>query len=83
MHIDSQCRLCSRLIRDALKRQGVGIANVKARLELHYGSRQSFSIREVVPGRCNGPCVLPLEIDNRPSNDHAEPLYAASSSDRG
>jgi two-component system, LytTR family, sensor kinase len=68
---------------EALKRQGVGIANVKARLELHYGSRQSFSIREVVPGDVTALCVLPLEIDKRPSSDHAEPLYAASSSDRG
>ena len=68
---------------DALKRQGVGIANVKARLELHYGSRQSFSIREVAPGDVTALCVLPLEIDKRPSSDHAEPLYAASSSDRG
>jgi two-component system LytT family sensor kinase len=68
---------------DALKREGVGIANVKARLELHYGSRQSFSIREVVPGDVTALCVLPLEIDKRPSSDHAEPLYAASSSDRG
>jgi two-component system, LytTR family, sensor kinase len=68
---------------DTLKRQGVGIANVKARLELHYGSRQSFSIQEVVPGDVTALCVLPLEIDKRPSSDHAEPLYAASSSDRG
>jgi two-component system, LytTR family, sensor kinase len=68
---------------DALERQGVGIANVKARLELHYGSRQSFSIREVVPGDVTALCVLPLEIDKRPNSDHAEPLYAASSSDRG
>jgi LytS/YehU family sensor histidine kinase len=68
---------------DTLKRQGVGITNVKARLELHYGSRQSFSIREVVPGDVTALCVLPLEIDKRPSSDHAEPLYAASGSDRG
>jgi two-component system LytT family sensor kinase len=68
---------------DAPGKQGVGIANVKARLELHYGSRQSFSIREVVPGDVTALCVLPLEIDKRPSSDHAEPLYAASSSDRG
>jgi two-component system, LytTR family, sensor kinase len=68
---------------DALKREGVGIANVKARLELQYGSRQSFSIREVAPGDVTVLCVLPLEIDKSPSSDHAEPLYAASSSDRG
>jgi sensor histidine kinase YesM len=68
---------------ETLKREGVGIANVRARLELHYGSRQSFSIQETAPGDVTALCVLPLEIDKRPSNDHAEPLYAASSSDRG
>jgi two-component system, LytTR family, sensor kinase len=68
---------------DAPKRAGVGIANVKARLELHYGSRQSFSLREMVPGDVTAILLLPREIDKRPSNDHAEPLYAASSSDRG
>jgi two-component system, LytTR family, sensor kinase len=65
------------------KRPGVGIANVKARLQLHYGSRQSFTMREMVPGDVTAVILLPLEIDKRPSNDHAEPLYAASSSDRG
>jgi len=68
---------------DTLKRQGVGIANVKTRLELHYGNQQSFSIKEVVPGDVTALCVLPLEIAKRPSSDHGEPLYAASSSDRG
>jgi two-component system, LytTR family, sensor kinase len=68
---------------DSLKRQGVGIANVKARLELHYGNQQSFSIKEVTPGDVTALCVLPLEIDKRPSSDHGEPLYAASGSDRG
>jgi two-component system, LytTR family, sensor kinase len=67
----------------APKGQGVGIANVKARLELHYGSRQSFSIREMVPGDVTAIFLLPLEIAKSPSNDHAEHLYAASSSDRG
>jgi two-component system LytT family sensor kinase len=67
----------------APKGQGVGIANVKARLELHYGSRQSFSIREMVPGDVTAIFLLPLEIAKSPSNDHGEPLYAASSSDRG
>jgi two-component system, LytTR family, sensor kinase len=68
---------------DAQKGRGVGIANVKARLELHYGSRQSFSIREVAPGDVTAIFQLPLEIDKRPRDDHGEPLYAASSSDRG
>jgi sensor histidine kinase YesM len=68
---------------DGRKGQGLGIANVKARLELHYGDRQSFSLREMVPGDVTAVLLLPLEIDKRPSNDHAEPFYAASSSDRG
>jgi two-component system LytT family sensor kinase len=68
---------------DAPKKQGVGIANVKARLQLHYGSRQSFTIREVAPGDVTAVFRLPLEIDKSPSSDHAESLYAASSSDRG
>ena len=68
---------------DGLKRQGVGIANVKARLELHYGNQQSFSIKEAAPGDVTALCVLPLEIDKRPSSDQGEPLYAASGSDRG
>ena len=68
---------------DSLKREGVGIANVKARLELHYGNRQSFSLTEVAPGDVTALCMLPLEIDKRPSSEHGEPLYAASSSDRG
>src|SRR3984957_12431343 len=68
---------------DAPKNQGVGIANVKARLQLHYESRQSFTIREVTPGDVTAVIQLPLEIDKSPSNDNAEPWYAASSSDRG
>jgi two-component system, LytTR family, sensor kinase len=68
---------------DAPKGQGIGIANVKARLELHYGSRQSFSIREMVPGDVTAIFLLPLQMAKSPSNDHAEPIYAASSSDRG
>jgi two-component system, LytTR family, sensor kinase len=68
---------------DPSKQRGVGIANVKARLALHYGSRQSFSIRELAPGDVTAIFALPLEIAKSSSNDHAEPLYAASSSDRG
>ena len=62
---------------------GVGIANVKTRLQLHYGSRQSFTIQEGAPGDVTAIFLLPLEIDKSPSSDHPESLYAASSSDRG
>jgi two-component system, LytTR family, sensor kinase len=64
-------------------KRGVGIANVNARLQLHYGSRQCFSLREVGPGDVIAVFQLPLELDKSPSSDHAESLYAASSSDRG
>jgi len=65
------------------KEGGLGIANVKARLQLHYGSRQSFSIREVAPGEVTAAFTLPLEIDKSPGSEHVESLYAASGSDRG
>jgi two-component system, LytTR family, sensor kinase len=63
--------------------QGVGIANVKARLQLHYGDRQSFTIREAAPGDVTAQFRLPIEIDKSPSSDNAESWYAASNSDRG
>jgi two-component system LytT family sensor kinase len=68
---------------DAPARQGVGIANVRARLELHYGSRQSFSLREPAPGEVTALFLLPLEIDQSLSHDNGSSLYAASGSDRG
>jgi two-component system, LytTR family, sensor kinase len=70
-------------VNDAPEKHGVGIANVKTRLQLHYGSRQSFTIQEVAPGDVTATFLLPLEIDKSPSSDHPESLYAASSSDRG
>jgi two-component system LytT family sensor kinase len=70
-------------LNDAPEKHGVGIANVKTRLQLHYGSRQSFTIQEVTPGDVTAIFLLPLEIDKSPSIDHPESLYAASSSDRG
>jgi hypothetical protein len=70
-------------LNDASEKHGVGIANVKTRLQLHYGSRQSFTIQEVAPGDVTAIFLLPLEIDKSPSSDHPESLYAASSSARG
>jgi hypothetical protein len=63
--------------------EGVGIANVKARLQLHYGSRQRFTMREGAPGDVTALFQLPIEIDKSPSSDNVESWYAASSSDRG
>jgi two-component system, LytTR family, sensor kinase len=70
-------------LNEAPAKPGVGIANVKTRLQLHYGSRQSFTIQECGPGEVTAIFLLPLEIDKSPSSDHPESLYAASSSDRG
>ena len=70
-------------LNEAPEKPGVGIANVKTRLQLHYGSRQSFTIQEGAPGDVTAVFLLPLEIDKSPSSDHPESLYAASSSDRG
>ena len=68
---------------DAPGKLGVGIANVKARLQLHYESRQSFTITEMGPGDVTAVIQLPLEIDKRPNSENAESWYAASGSDRG
>ena len=68
---------------DAPGKQGVGVANVKARLQLHYESRQSFTITEMAPGDVTAVIQLPLEIDKRPNSENAESWYAASGSDRG
>ncbi len=44
-------------------RQGVGLANVRDRLRLHYGERGSLSVREVGMGRVNVTIALPLQIN--------------------
>lgn len=43
-------------------RNGVGLANVRDRLRLHYGERGSLSVREVGTGRVNVTIALPLQI---------------------
>ena len=43
-------------------RPGVGLANVRDRLRLHYGERGSLSIRAMGTGRVNVTIALPLQI---------------------
>src|ERR1700722_3455673 len=51
---------------DASARQGVGIANVRARLEVHYGGRKDFSLREPAPGEVTAKRkALPASIEIR------------------
>jgi len=46
-------------------RRRVGIANIKSRLQLHYGDRHSLTIKEVDPRTVLVTIKIPLEIDNR------------------
>jgi two-component system, LytTR family, sensor kinase len=44
------------------KDSGMGIANVRTRLELHYGAAQSFSLNEYPDGEVQVILLLPLEF---------------------
>ena len=46
-------------------RRRVGIANIKSRLQLHYGDRHTLTIKEVDPRTVLVTIKIPLEIDNR------------------
>jgi hypothetical protein len=50
------------LEREGPGRRGVGLANVRDRLRLHYGDGGSLSVREVGIGRVNVTIALPLQI---------------------
>lgn len=79
-------RLCVRnsgtgLQTAAAEKKGVGIANLKARLELHYGTTQCFNLNEYPDGEVQAILLLPLQFrprlngssvgyDNAFENDH-------------
>ena len=46
-------------------RKGVGLANVKDRLRLHYGSDQAFAIQELAHGEVQVTLTLPLQFSER------------------
>jgi two-component system LytT family sensor kinase len=48
-------------------RQGVGLANVKDRLRLHYGNEQAFAIEELAHGKVGVTITLPLQFSERPT----------------
>jgi two-component system, LytTR family, sensor kinase len=48
-------------------RQGVGLANVKDRLRLHYGSDQTFTMEELEHGKVRVTLTLPLQFSERPT----------------
>ena len=42
------------------ERPGVGLANIKTRLQLHYGTHSKFFLREVDPTHVEAAILLPL-----------------------
>lgn len=47
------------------EKKGVGIANVKARLALHYGAKQRFELNEYPDGEVQATLLLPLQFNPR------------------
>jgi two-component system, LytTR family, sensor kinase len=48
------------------ERKGVGLANVKDRLRLHYGGNQTFTIEELAHSKVRVTLTLPLQFSERP-----------------
>lgn len=46
-------------------RPAVGLANVRERLQTHYGAEQSLSIREVADGQVKATIVLPMRLSKQ------------------
>jgi LytS/YehU family sensor histidine kinase len=53
-------------------RQCVGLANVKNRLQLHYGEDQAFTIEELAQGKVRVTISLPLQFSEHPTMKLAE-----------
>ncbi|HEY4357053.1 MAG TPA: histidine kinase [Acidobacteriaceae bacterium] len=47
---------------------GMGIRNVKARLQLHYKNEQSFTLRERQPGLTEASIIMPYQITDQASD---------------
>jgi hypothetical protein len=70
---DGQLRICVRNSGHGIDkpdeagndRVGVGIANTKARLQLHYGHSQRFSLQDFENGEVQAILLLPLEFGER------------------
>lgn len=64
-------------------RIGVGVSNTKARLRLHYGGSQEFSLREFENGEVHAVLLLPLEYGERLTAKSDGTLYETKDSHRG
>lgn len=78
---EGKLRLCvrnsGRGIGSGLSRgRGVGLANVRSRLELHYGNEQSFTLNERSEGEVQAILMLPLEIGVQPRQGAVNQSYA-------
>jgi two-component system, LytTR family, sensor kinase len=49
------------------ERRGLGLANVKDRMRLHYGSNQTFAIEELAHSKVRVTLTLPLQFSERPT----------------
>lgn len=65
------------------RRERVGIANVKARLQLHYGDQQTFSFEQTAPGEATAHFVLPIETAAYVKEETPVAVYGNSNIDRG
>ena len=52
---------------NGLDGQGVGLANIRSRLQLHYGEAQTFCIREVAQDQVRVTITLPLQFSSGPT----------------
>lgn len=70
---DGQLRVCVRnsgrgIGSVASDRKSVGIANVRSRLELHYGVSQSFTLKECSDGEVQAILLFPLKLAHQESS---------------
>ncbi|MGB0123525.1 MAG: histidine kinase [Silvibacterium sp.] len=69
---EGRLRLCVRnsgrgIDQTSSGKRRVGVANVKARLELHYGNAQGFTLNEYPDGEVQAVLLLPLKFCPRPT----------------
>ncbi|QNI34093.1 histidine kinase [Alloacidobacterium dinghuense] len=80
---EGQLRICVRnsgkglALRSAAEtaKERVGVANVKARLELHYGNAQCFELKEYADGEVQAILLLPLQYPARLTDKNLEYAY--------
>jgi len=78
-----QLRICVRnsgkglALRSAAEtaKERVGVANVKARLELHYGNAHCFELKEFADGEVQAILLLPLQYPTRLTDQTVEYAY--------